>query len=202
MRSIAAGAARRLEMSEVMDDGPATGSDPVPAEPVDALDALLPVAVWFAGGEDDLGLRSLGIFSQSHGANFRQLLLVSIGVMDYAIIDAGTDRERGFEGTEEAQRLRQKTRASLDPLIASARRLGLKTDCRISIATDPVSEIDSLSSEIAGNYPRAVFFVSTLVFEKPRWYQRLLFGSRGDQIRKLLEKKGFPVTVLPVLVPR
>jgi hypothetical protein len=189
-------------MSKVMNDRPATGSIPLPAEPASALDPGLPVAVLFAGEEDYLGLRSLGIFSQSHAAEFRQLLLVSIGVMDYAIIDAGTDQSRGFEGSEEAQRLREKTRASLDPLIASARRLGLKTDCRISIATDPVSEIDSLSSEIAGTYPKAVFFVSTLVFEKPRWYQRLLFGSRGDQIRKRLEKKGFPVTVLPVLVPR
>jgi hypothetical protein len=189
-------------MSKAMDDRPVTGSDSIPAEPVDALDPGLPVAVLLAGGEDDLGLRSLGIFSLTQAASFRQMLLISIGVVDYAIIDAGTDQERGFEGTEEAKRLRQKTRASLDPLIASARQLGLKTDCRISIATDPVSEIDSLSDEIAGIYPKAVFFVSKLVFEKPRWYQRLLFGNRSDQIRKRLEKKGFPVTVLPVVVPR
>ena len=65
-----------------------------------------------------------------------------------------------------------------------------------------MSEIESLSNEIAGIFPKASFFVSKLVFEKPRWYQRLLFGSRSDEIRKRLEKRGFPVTGLPVLVPR
>jgi hypothetical protein len=188
-------------MTQVMNDRPAGGPVPIP-DPVDALDATLPVAVLFVGGDDDLGLRPLKIFSLNHMEKFRQMLFVSIGVMDYAIIDAGVDQERGFEGTEEAQRLRQKTRSTLDPFIAGAHQLGLKADCRISIATDPVSELDSLSSKIVGIYPRAVFFVGKLVFEEPRWYQRLLFGNRSDRIQQCLERKGLPVTVLPVLVPR
>jgi hypothetical protein len=65
-----------------------------------------------------------------------------------------------------------------------------------------VGEIDSLSSEIVRAYPKAIFFVGKLIFQKPRWYQRLLFGSRSDQIRTRLETKGFAVVMLPILVPR
>ncbi|HXX94164.1 MAG TPA: hypothetical protein VEN81_11060 [Planctomycetota bacterium] len=189
-------------MSKAIGDPSVQSSGPRPAEPGDPLDPHLPVAVLLVGGQDDLGLQPIRIFSQSQSGRFRQMLLVSIGVMDYAVIDAGVDRERGFEGSEEARRLHERTRSSLEPLIGAARALGIRTDWRISIATDPVPEIDALATEIAARFPKAVFFVSKLVFEKPRWYQRLLFGRRSDEILKRLERRGIPVSILPILVPR
>jgi hypothetical protein len=179
-----------------------SGSGPQASGEPDRLDSDHPVAVFLMGGENELGPRALRIFEGLYSKEYRQVLFVSVGIMDYAVIDGGVDREQGFKGTEEAERLKMKTRLSLDPYLAEAQGLGLKADCRISVATNPVDEIDRVAGEIVESYPKSVFFVSKLVFEKKRWFHRLLHGSTGEDICRRLEKKGYPVTVLPVVVPR
>jgi hypothetical protein len=169
-------------------------------EDLDRLDPERPLAVFTVGGDNDLGHTTLQLFSGAHGSSFHQILFYSVGVMDYAVLDAGTDPGAGFEGKEEAHRLKERTRRSLDPYIAAARRMGLLTGCRVNIATNPVDEIVKGADEIAAAFPNAVFFVSKMVFRKRRWFHRLLHQSTSDEIRRGLEGKGHRVRVLPLMV--
>src|SRR5258708_28212033 len=120
--------------------------------------------------------------------------------MDYGVLDMGVDPNLGFEGTEEARRLREKTGNSLEPLVAGAHQFGMKADMQISIATDPVKEIDVVSDGILRKYPKAVFFVSKMVFRRKRWFHRFLHGRTSDALRTRLERKGMIVKILPLVL--
>jgi len=166
--------AGRSRMSQSPDDPSSSESSSLPLEEVDRLDATLPLAVFLVGGDHALGPASVRIFGNLYSKEYRQILFVSVGVMDYAVIDSGSEGKGTFKGTEEAKRLKKKTRLALDPYLASVHQLGLKADCRVSIATNVVDEINTLTNEIAAIHPRAVYFVSKLVFQKSRWFHRFL----------------------------
>lgn len=171
--------------------------------PMMALDPLnpdLPVAVLLVGGENELGPVSLKLFAQTYGSEFRQILFVSVGIMDYGVLDAGADPSLGFKGTEEARRLQDKTVHRLDPFVQSAQQLGFKVDVRVSIATDPIEEIDAVADGILHGFPRSTFFISKMVFRKKRWFHRLLHGGTSDALKARLEKKGVQVRVLPLVL--
>ena len=191
---------RRFRMTSSPENPGSGPSDGLPTEGVDHLEANLPLAVFLVGGDHPLGPPSLRIFGNLYGKEYPQVLFVSIGVLDYRVIESGAEGKGTFKGTEEPKILKKRTRISLDPYLAGAHKLGLKADCRVSVATSTVDGIDALSEEIAAIYPRAVYFVSKLVFQKPRWYHALLHAGTSDAIRKRLEKKGFPVTVIPVVI--
>ncbi len=166
----------------------------------DLLDSALPVAVFLVGGDNQLGSVSLSLFGSTFASEFRQILFVSVGVMDYGVLDMGVDPNLGFEGTEEARRLREKTGNSLEPFLAAAHQFGMKADMQISIATDPVKEIDVVSDGILRKYPKAVFFVSKMVFRRKRWFHRFLHGRTSDALRTRLERKGMIVKILPLVL--
>jgi hypothetical protein len=140
------------------------------------------------------------MFEGRYSGEFSQVLFVSVGIMDQAVIDAGVDGTGNFEGTEEAQRLLQKTRDSLQPYLDGARQRGMKAATRVSVAVNAAEEIARVSDEISASHPNAVYFLNKLVFQKPRWFHRWLHSSTSDAIRKRLERKGYPVTVLPVVL--
>jgi hypothetical protein len=172
----------------------------LPSEEGDVLDPERPLAVFLVGGEDTLGPAGFGMFGSRYAKEYPQILFVSIGIMDQAVVDAGVDGSGNFKGSEEAQRLRLRTRETLQTYLDEARSLGLKAARRVSVSVNAAEEIARLSDEISAAHPKAVYFLSKLVFEKPRWFHRWLYGGTSDLIRKKLEQKGRPVTVLPVVV--
>jgi hypothetical protein len=188
-------------VSPSSDDSLGHESGSLPGEAVDRLDATQPVAVFLVGGDHALGPASIRSFGKLYSKEYFQILFVSVGVMDYAAMDGGAQGQGNFKGTVEAKRLKMKTRLALDQYLASAHELGFKADCRVSVATNAVDEIDVLSGEIAAIYSRAVFFVSKRVFQKATWFHSLLHSRSSDAIRARLEKKGLPITVLPFVVP-
>jgi hypothetical protein len=166
-----------------------------------AFDPDRPLAVFLVGGEDSLGTAAFDLFRSLYSREFPQVLFLSIGVLDQSVVDAGVDGSGNFKGSEEADRLREKTQESLRPYLDRARALGLKANGRVSVSVDPPEEIARLSDGISAVHPKAVYFISKLVFQKPRWFHRWLHSSASDSIRRKMEKKGHPVTVLPVVVP-
>ncbi|HVR86412.1 MAG TPA: hypothetical protein VMU54_18970 [Planctomycetota bacterium] len=167
----------------------------------DPFDPDRPLAVFLVGGAESLGPAAFDLFRSLYSREFPQVLFVSIGVLDQSVVDAGVDGSGNFNGTEEAHRLRKKTREGLSPYLESARRLGLKAAGRVSVSVDAAEEIARMSDGISAVHPKAVYFLSKLVFQKPRWFHRWLHSRTSDSIRKNLEKRGHPVTVLPVVLP-
>lgn len=171
-----------------------------PREPVDRLEADLPVAVLLVGGEHELGPKLIDLFRSLHAGQYRQVLFMSVGVLDYTVLDSGVNARTGFKGSEEAERLRHKTRQDLDPYLEAAHQMGLKADVSVSVATSAADEIDRLSGELSEIYPRACYFMGQLILARRRWFHRLLHAGAGEAIRRRLEKKGLPVKVLPVVL--
>ncbi|HLY09740.1 MAG TPA: hypothetical protein VKW04_10590 [Planctomycetota bacterium] len=170
-------------------------------EGADPLDPDQPLAVFLVGGEDSLGTAAFAMFQSRYAPDYRQVLFVSVGVMDQTVLDAGVDGTGNFQGTKETERLLKKTEDSLRPYIDRARQGGQKARGQVSVSVDVAPEIARLSGEISSAYPKAVYFLSKLVFQKPRWFHRWLYGGTSDSIRNALERRGVPVTVLPVVIP-
>jgi hypothetical protein len=51
---------------------------------------------------------------------------------------------------------------------------------------------------LAHENTHAVFFAGELVFDEPRWYDRLLHNETAYAIQRRLRFAGVPVVILPV----
>jgi len=70
----------------------------------------------------------------------------------------------------------------------------------MSMATEAVSESEKLAAELAKEYERAIFFAGKLIFERERWWDRLLHNETANQIQRRLQFAGLPMVILPVRV--
>ena len=70
----------------------------------------------------------------------------------------------------------------------------------MSVGIEPVSEAEELCREVAKTYPRSTFFAGKLVFQREKWFQRLLHNETAYAIQHRLQWEGLPTVVLPVRV--
>jgi hypothetical protein len=166
----------------------------LPTEPTSAppagLDPQQPTAVLLVGGYGGLGIHSLLTIFRQFPGYFNQFIFVSI-----AVIDSGS-----FKGAEEIGRLKEETQKMLNQYVALAHGYGLAATSSMSVGTEPVAEAEELCKEIVKGYPRATFFAGKLIFEKEKWYQRVLHNETAHAIQTRLQWEGFPVVILPVRV--
>jgi len=172
-------------LNEVMNALPSTS----PEEPR-PLDPKAPTAVLLVGGYGGLGIHSLLSIQRLFPGYYRNFIFVSVGVIDSA----------NMKGVEEVERIRTQTRENLERYVELARRLGLAADFRMALGTEAVAEAEKLAHEIARQFPRTLFFAGKLVFERERWYQRLLHNETAYQIQRRLQFGGLNAMVLPVRV--
>ena len=81
-----------------------------------------------------------------------------------------------------------------------AKRMGIPADYKMSMGTEAVSECERLATEVAKEYERSIFFAGKLIFERERWFDRLLHNETAYQIQRRLQFAGLPMVVLPVRV--
>ena len=70
----------------------------------------------------------------------------------------------------------------------------------MEIGTEPVSSVAEVALQVGREFPRVVFFSGKLVFERERWYQRLLHNETAYAIQRRLQFAGQQAMVLPVRV--
>ena len=51
-----------------------------------------------------------------------------------------------------------------------------------------------------GDFPQTVFFTGQLLFQRERWYQRLLHNQTAFAIQKRLQWDGMPMVIMPIRV--
>ncbi|BDG08868.1 APC family permease [Anaeromyxobacter paludicola] len=174
---------RRLD--EVMEALPA-----FPAREEQPLDPRQPTAVLLVGGYGGLGIHQLLSVQRVFPNQYRQVLFVSVGVIDSA----------SMKGVEEVEEVRRRTEESLQRYAGLARRLGMTAGWRMSVGVEAVGEAESLCVAIAGEFHRAVFFAGKLIFERERWYQRLLHNDTAYELQRRLQFAGLNAVVLPVRI--
>ncbi len=174
---------RRLD--DIMAVLPAHGPGPVPA-----VDPKAPTAVLLVGGYGGLGVHALLTVQRTFPGFFKNFIFVSVGVVDSA----------SMKGVEEVDRIRLRTQTSLEQYVDLARRLKLASDFRLSIGTEAVAEAEKLCVEVSREFPRAVFFAGKLVFQKERWFQRVLHNETAYALQRRLQFDGLNAMVMPVRV--
>jgi amino acid transporter len=174
---------RRLD--DIMADLPLTEH----AEPP-ALDRSKSLAVALVGAFGGLGMHVLLDSQRLFPSHFRQILFVSVGV-----VEAGN-----MKGVEEVDRMAAETEAALQRYVGMARGLGLAAEHRMALGTEAAPELEELCVRIAREYPRAIFFASRLVFQEERWYQRFLHNETAHEIQRRLQFRGLNAVILPVRV--
>jgi len=154
------------------------------------VDARQPTAVLLVGSYGGLGVHQLLTVKRVFGAHFKNFVFVSVGVVDSA----------AMKGVEEVDRIRLRTEITLQQYVECAHRLGLAADYRLEVGTEAVAVAEQVCLEVARDYPRAVFFAGKLVFEKEKFFQRLLHNETAYQLQRRLQFGGLNAMVLPVRV--
>jgi hypothetical protein len=159
------------------------------AQVVPPLHPSAPTAVLLVGGYGGLGVHSLLSVQRLFPQHFKNFVFVSVGVIDSASFNS-----------KEVEEVRQRTKGHLDQYLALAQRLGIAAATRMAVGTEAVAEVEKLAAEVGREFPRSVFFAGKLVFQKERWYQRLLHNESAYQLQRRLQFAGLDAMVLPVRV--
>jgi amino acid transporter len=160
------------------------------ASQVADLDPKRPTAIILVGRYGGLGLHiyfsNLRLFPNT----FHNFVFVTVGALDSEF----------FKDPDHVHGLEQRTRAGLERYVDIAARAGKPARYAYRLGTDVVEEASSLCVELARQYPGAVVFAGTLVFEQPSWYDRLLHNETAYAIQRRLKFGGIPMLILPLLL--
>jgi amino acid transporter len=152
------------------------------------VDRKKPVAVVLVGGYGGLGVHTLLTILRLFPRHYDQVIFASISV-----IDTGH-----FKGADDVQLREHQTHTCLDKYTEIATKMDLAVEVRSSTGTDPIAEAEKLCTHIAQEFPRAVFYGGKLVFQKEKWYQKLLHNEMAQSLQRRLQFRGVAMVVLPV----
>jgi len=154
------------------------------------LDHDAPTAVVLVGGYGGLGVHTLLSTVRFAPSHFRNVVFVSVGV-----VDSGN-----FKGAAAVEDLKQHTEEHLGRYVDLAHRLGFQATSYMAIGTDVVDELAHLCRVVAKDFPKAVFFTGQLVFQQDRWYQRILHNQTAFALQRRLQWDGISMVILPTRV--
>ncbi|GAC1343475.1 MAG: APC family permease [Myxococcales bacterium] len=154
------------------------------------LERTKPTAVLLVGTFSGLGIHSLLTVLRLFPRYFNNVVFMSVGVVDSAT----------FSGVDEVDRVRSGAEEAVRKYVDLARRMGMPADYRVSMGTEAVQECERLASEVAKDYPRAMFFAGKLIFEREGWFDKILHNETAYAIQRRLQFAGLPMVILPVRV--
>jgi amino acid transporter len=157
--------------------------DRIPAEP----DPSRPTAVVLVGSYGGLGIHTVLNAFRAFPGHFKNIVFVSVGV-----IDSG-----GFKGEETFDALRERTEETLGRYLQLASGLGIPATYRYAIGTDAVEEADALCRRIAEEFHGCMFFAGKVIFHREQWYQKILHNETAYLIQKRLQWAGLTMVILP-----
>ena len=154
------------------------------------LDANKPTAILLVESYNGLGIHSLLNIVKQFPGYFKQIIFVSV-----AVLDTGN-----FKGAGEVERLEENTKLELDRYVTLATNLGIPAIARMSTGTEAVEEAEKICLELSREFRQSIFFAAKLVFQKEKWYQRILHSETAYAIQNRLQFQGLSMVVLPVRV--
>jgi hypothetical protein len=149
-----------------------------------------PVAVVLVPRFSGLGVHSLLSVHRLFPNFFKGVVFVSAGVVDTA----------NFKGAEAVEELQKSGEKDLDRYVTLARSLGFPADSAYGMGTEAVEALEKICAEVGRKYPRSVFFVGKLVFERDRWFNKILHNETAYSIQRRLHFAGLQTVILPIRV--
>ena len=153
-------------------------------------DPTHPTAVVLVSTWGGLGIHTVLNVFRSFPDHFKNMLFVSVGV-----IDSGA-----FKGDHAVEGLEQRTEAMLRRYVDLARRLGVPSGHRLTIGTDAVAAAEELCRDVAKEFPRATFFAGKVIFKDEGFLQRFLHNETAVTLQKRLHFGGLTMVILPARV--
>lgn len=147
-----------------------------------------PTAVILVGGYSGLGIHILLNIFKLFPASFKNVVFVSVGVVDSDF----------FKGGHQVEAITQRTKETLERYVHAAEKMGIPARYEYKLGTEVVLAASKLCIETAQKYSHTVFFAGELVFEKPQFYHRLLHNETAYAILRQIRFAGLPMVILPV----
>jgi amino acid transporter len=152
------------------------------------LDPTQPTAVFLVSANRGLGLHTVGRVEALFPDHFRNFVFVSVGTVD----------SESYGSEQSLRTLQYETRASLDGLVNYAQVHGKGACWFDAYGADRLAELEKLALTVRETFPHSVFFTNRLVFEKERWWNRLLHSETPLAMQRLLNLHGLELVILPV----
>jgi hypothetical protein len=178
----------RMKLAQLYQDVRHIGAHGAACLPI--TDPKAPTAAVLVPSFGGIGIHTVLNIFRAFPNHFKNLVFISVGV-----IDSG-----GFKGADAVDALEESTRTMLAKYCAVAAELGVPATVRSAIGTDAVAEAERLCLDVMKDFPVVTFFGGKVVFERERWYQRLLHNETALAIQKRLYWAGATMVVLPARV--
>jgi hypothetical protein len=165
----------------------------IPARPKPAaeqLDPSKPTAAVLVGSYGGVGIHTVLNIFRAFPGHFKNLVFLSVGV-----VDSGK-----FKGEYAVEELRQRTEEMLANYVSFATGMGVPATSRMTIGTEAVAEAESLCLAVAREFPHVVFFAGKMIFQREKWYHRLLHNETALAVEKRLRWAGKAMVTLPIRV--
>ena len=154
------------------------------------LDSKQPVAAILVEHFGGVGIHTVLNLLRAFPGHFRGLVFLSVGV-----VDSGE-----FKGEEAVDQLRGRTEEMLARYTALAAGLGLPAVSRMRVGTEVVAEAEALCLEVSREFPRTTFFTGKMIFQREKWWHRLLHNETATAIQERLQWAGKTMVTLPIRV--
>jgi hypothetical protein len=159
-------------------------------KPIPAKDPAAPTAVLVVQDFDGLAIHSLLSIARLFPDHFRNVVFVSVGV-----IDSGR-----FKGQAEIENLRRLKEDDLKSFVDVANCLGWYGEYRYALGIDLIDELEKLSKGVAREFPKSVFFAGKLVFQRENFLTRWLHNQTPFTLQQRLQFEGLEMMILPIRV--
>lgn len=155
-----------------------------------APDPSKPTAVVLVGSYGGLGLHTTLNLFRAFPNHFKNLVFVSVGVLDSG----------EFKGEDTVDALKARTEDALAKYVAMANGMGVPASSRYSVGTDAVDEATALCLQVAKEFPKSTFFSGKIIFQREAWYQWILHNETAFAVQKRLHWEGKTMVVLPARI--
>lgn len=150
----------------------------------------LPTACILVSSYDGIGIHTVLNVFRSFPNHFKNIVFVSVGV-----IDSG-----GFKGGDSVEALEAQTVATLRRYCSLATTLEMPSTYELEIGTDAVAEAEKVCRRVMAKFPVVTFVGGKVIFARETWFNRFLHNETALAIQKRLSWMGATMVVLPARV--
>jgi amino acid transporter len=150
----------------------------------------LPTAAVLVPSYGGVGIHTVLNIFRSFPNHFKNLIFVSVGV-----IDSG-----GFKGADCIESLEASTESMLKKYLSLATELGIPSTFRMAVGTEAIVEAEKICAAIMVEFPLVTFVGGKVVFAREKWFQRILHNETAMAIQKRLYWRGATMVILPAKV--
>jgi len=154
------------------------------------IDPEQPIAAVLVGSFGGVGIHTVLNIFRTFPGQFKGIVFISVGV-----IDSGE-----FKGEHAVDELRKRTDDVLARYVELASGLELPAASRTAIGTEAVSEAERVCLAVAQEFPHVVFFAGKMIFQRERWFHRLLHNETALAVEKRLRWAGKTMVTMPIRV--